>query len=244
MLDETGHSVFRLRAGDDSAVERWRDAPCAQLVTAGRFDGLDFPDDVCRLVIIPSVPAASSEFERFTVAYLGDAAYMRHRVGQRVTQAPRANRTAGDSALYVGLDPAFGGALAESAVRASLGSDVQADVRTALELHGGGWEPVEVAAAEFWRTHRNADTPTEVAPKSRPGRRVAGRRSPRQCHLRGRGHDAPLVGRPRRSVTARRQGGGGPRSSRGARAQRLLVLRADEHDSRILPADRGAPSHR
>ena len=94
LLGEEGKTVFRLRSGDDAPFERWRNTPQAHLVTAGRFDGLDLPDDTCRLVVRPSVPAASTEFERFAVAYLGDASYMRHRVGQQVTQAlGRANRT-------------------------------------------------------------------------------------------------------------------------------------------------------
>ena len=175
MLRAEGLPVHRLRAGDDAAVERWRDDPGAHLVTAGRFDGLDFPDDVCRLVVIPSVPAASSEFERFAVAYLGDATYMRHRVGQRVTQAlGRANRTTDDSALYIALDPAFGSVLAESAVRQSLSPDVAGAVRSALELHAGGWERVRDAASEFWRTHRQPIPATTPSTMARPGRRVRG----------------------------------------------------------------------
>jgi hypothetical protein len=31
-------------------------------VTAGRYDGLDLAGDICRLVVISSVPQASSEF--------------------------------------------------------------------------------------------------------------------------------------------------------------------------------------
>ncbi|MFD4253324.1 helicase C-terminal domain-containing protein [Amycolatopsis thermoflava] len=116
-----GHPVYRLRAGDDTAVDDWSRAPQGQLITAGRYDGLDFPGDICKLVIITTVPQASSEFERFVVAYLGDATFMRHRVGQRVTQAlGRANRTATDRSLYLGLDPTFAQILADPAVRASI----------------------------------------------------------------------------------------------------------------------------
>ena len=86
-------------------------------MTAGRYDGLDLAGDLCRLVIIPSVPAASTEFERFVMAYLADATFMRHRVGQRVTQAlGRANRRSADWAMYLGLAPGFGTLLAQSAV--------------------------------------------------------------------------------------------------------------------------------
>lgn len=180
LLREKGRTVFRLRSGDDAPFERWRNTPGAQLVTAGRFDGLDLPDDTCRLVIIPSVPAASTEFERFAVAYLGDASYMRHRVGQRVTQAlGRANRTENDSALYLGLDPGFAATLADSAVRASIGPDVNAAVRLALERHGQGWEPVENAARDFWATHRlpsaTDDEPARSSSGRRPGRTRPGR---------------------------------------------------------------------
>jgi hypothetical protein len=178
-LDNAGLSVFRLRAGDDSPVDAWRRTPNAHLVTAGRFDGLDFPDEVCRLVIVPSVPSASTEFERFVVAYLGDASYMRYRIGQRVTQAlGRANRTSNDSALYVGLDPAFGPTLADAAVQQALGRDVRPVVTEAIQYHGDTWQVVERAAAQFWRTHRNppvAVLEEPVAPaRIRPGRAARG----------------------------------------------------------------------
>jgi len=176
-LTDKGYRVFRLQAGDDSAVEQWQKVPLAHLVTAGRFDGLDFPDDVCRLVIIPSVPAASTEFERFVVAYLGDATYMRYRVGQRVTQAlGRANRTPADAGLYIGLDPAFGSALADPAVHSALGSDVRAAVSEGITLHGGAWKAVRNAASDFWEALDNP--PAVIVPevtasrRLRPGRQV------------------------------------------------------------------------
>jgi hypothetical protein len=178
LLRQDKRTVFRLRAGDDRPFEQWRGSRRAHLVTAGRFDGLDLPDDTCRLVLIPSVPAASSEFERFAVAYLGDASYMRHRVGQRLTQAlGRANRTATDSALYLGLDPSFAATLADSAVRSSIGADVNAAVRDALERHDRGWDPVEEAADHFWKSHRNPSS-DEHGPPTSPGRQRPGRTRP------------------------------------------------------------------
>lgn len=82
-LDRLRLATHRLRPGDDTALDAWRRSSSGHLIAAGRFDGLDFAGDVCRLVVLPSVPAASSEFERFVVAYLGDASFMRHRIGQR-----------------------------------------------------------------------------------------------------------------------------------------------------------------
>lgn len=177
-LNQRGHNVFRLKQGDDGAVERWSTMPFAHLVTAGRFDGLDFPDDVCRLVIVPSVPAASTEFERFVVAYLGDATYMRYRVGQRVTQAlGRANRTPTDAALYLGLDPGFGAALADPSVHAALGQDVRAAVSAGIDLHGRSWQLTKDAAAKFWE-EIDEPSPASTSPvpsstrRVRPGRQL------------------------------------------------------------------------
>lgn len=161
-----GQDVFRLVAGDDTQLERWM-RQRGHLVTAGRFDGLDLKSDVCRLVVLPSIPAASTEFERFVVAYLGDAAFMRHRIGQRVTQAlGRANREPDDWAMYIGLDPGFGTVLADPVVTAYLGEGVRPLVRGALVLHGQGWEPVTAAAESFWT---GAEVPAPPVGR-RPGR--------------------------------------------------------------------------
>ena len=169
--------MHRLRKGDDPAFERWKATPGADLVTAGRFDGLDMPGDVCRLVILPSVPAGFSEFERFAVAYLGDASYMRHRIGQRITQAlGRANRTSDDTALYLGLDPAFAATLADTAVSSSIDADLSNVVRRALESHGSGWPPAASLAQGFWVSWLTG-TPAPARPKgggrTRPGRAAA-----------------------------------------------------------------------
>lgn len=175
-----GQLVYRLRAGDDTAVEGWSRAPQGHLITAGRYDGLDFAGDICRLVIITTVPQASSEFERFVVAYLGDAAFMRHRVGQRVTQAlGRANRTSTDRSLYLGLDPTFAQILADPAVRASIPEGTQPVVRAALELYDQGSVAATSACHAFWHAapRPNPAEPVEEAEprrRSRPGRSTGG----------------------------------------------------------------------
>jgi hypothetical protein len=180
ILGVVGHPVYRLRAGDDTAVDGWSRSHRGQLITAGRYDGLDFPSDVCKLVIITTVPQASSEFERFVVAYLGDATFMRHRVGQRVTQAlGRANRTATDRSLYLGLDPTFAQILADPTVRASIPEGTQPIVRAALELYDQGPLATPNACRAFWQAGQQSGTaaPVErIAPRRRPrpGRSTSG----------------------------------------------------------------------
>ncbi len=164
---------YRLRGGgDDGALERWAASSQGHLVTAGRYDGLDFAGDQCRLVVLPSVPAASTEFERFVMAYLGDATFMRHRVGQRVTQAlGRANRREEDWAMYLGLAPGFGTLLAQSGVQAAIPADVRPTIDAALRRLDGGWEAAEGDAASFW-TNRSSSTeaPVRSGGRVRPGR--------------------------------------------------------------------------
>ena len=140
-LIKHGERVFRLQAGSDDNFGAWSSASRGQLVTAGRYDGLDLAGDICQLVIIPTVPRASSEFERFVVAYLGDASFMRHRIGQRITQAlGRANRSPDDRALYLGLDPSFAQVLADSTVRRFIDGDAELTVKRALQLHEQGMD--------------------------------------------------------------------------------------------------------
>ena len=171
--------VFRLRPGDDTALDRWKGSAVGHLVAAGRFDGLDFAKGLCRLVVLPSVPAASSEFERFVVAYLGDATFMRHRVGQRVTQAlGRANRNPTDRSLYFGLDPNFGGALAQSDVFAALDPNVSRVVRQSLALQSQGQEATTAAVMAFWDGKDEQDEP---APRRRPGRAAGPPAGPRHA---------------------------------------------------------------
>jgi hypothetical protein len=182
LLTAAGQSVFRLRPGDDDMVDTWSGVPTGSLVTAGRYDGLDLPGDICKLVIITTVPQASSEFERFVVAYLGDASFMRHRVGQRVTQAlGRANRTASDRSLYLGLDPTFAQVLADPAVRASIPEDTRPTIRDALELYDEGWEATQRACSRFWSAvptiaDSSPGPATRRPARARPGRATGGSR--------------------------------------------------------------------
>ncbi|MGH3874877.1 MAG: DEAD/DEAH box helicase [Pseudonocardiaceae bacterium] len=184
LLISAGQAVFRLRHGDDDTVESWSHVGAGHLVTSGRYDGLDLPGDICKLVIITTVPQASSEFERFVVAYLGDASHMRHRVGQRVTQAlGRANRTATDRSLYLGLDPTFAQILADPAVRVSIPEGSRGVIRVALELYDKGWGATRAACDAFWSAPvpapsvsapAESETSTTRTRKPRPGRAAGG----------------------------------------------------------------------
>ena len=173
MLTDGSYNVFRLQAGDDDMINAWRFAPRGHLVTAGRYDGFDLAGDICRVVIIPTVPRASTEFERFVVAYLGDAGFMRHRIGQRITQAiGRANRAPDDQALYLGLDPSFAQILADPSVRRLVTGQADTTVRDALALHELGMEQATQACMAFWQGTSIHEAVGTSSRKQRPGRSV------------------------------------------------------------------------
>ncbi|NYH92949.1 DEAD/DEAH box helicase family protein [Actinopolymorpha rutila] len=180
-LTANGERAYRLRPGDDSMVDTWSRAANGHLITAGRYDGLDLAGDLCKLVVITTVPQASSEFERFVVAYLGDASFMRHRVGQRITQAlGRANREPADRSLYLGLDPSFAQMLADPAVRKSIPPSTEPTIRGALETYDQGWEGTLRACEAFWRSVTQIQTSAETSTsatarrRARPGRNISG----------------------------------------------------------------------
>lgn len=177
-LAAAGLTVFRLKPSDDSMFDSWTQAPSGHLIAAGRYDGLDLAGDLCKLVVITSVPQASSEFERFVVAYLGDASFMRHRVGQRLTQAlGRANREPSDRSMYLGLDPLFARVLADPVVRQSVPAGTQDTIKGALAVHDTGWDGTRATCDAFWGATPPTPSPTGTvtAPRRRrPGRRASG----------------------------------------------------------------------
>lgn len=125
--------VFRLSA-DNGADERFSAAASGHLVTAGRYDGMDFPEDACRIEVLPEHPIATSDLEEFITAYLRDAPYAEARSAQRVAQAlGRCNRTPADRAVYVLPDPEFISRFSKRRVVSSLPDEVRSDVLRGLD---------------------------------------------------------------------------------------------------------------
>lgn len=74
----------------------------AVLLLAGRYDGLDLPDETCRLLIVSGLPAGINLQERFLYERLGAAALLRDRIRTRLTQAMgRCTRNSNDYATVI-----------------------------------------------------------------------------------------------------------------------------------------------
>lgn len=74
----------------------------AVAVVANRYDGIDFPHDECRLLIVEGVPRATNLQERFIISKMGAVALLNDRILTRIQQAfGRCTRAATDYAAVV-----------------------------------------------------------------------------------------------------------------------------------------------
>jgi hypothetical protein len=102
-----GHPTWLLSALGDE-IDDFKAATQGHLFVAGRFDGMDFKADECRIVVVTTLPRAIDLQEEFISAYLRDASFMRRRLNQRIVQAlGRCNRADDDYGVYVLADRRF-----------------------------------------------------------------------------------------------------------------------------------------
>lgn len=142
-------TVLRL-VDDNGAAETFAASDTGQLICAGRYDGMDFPDDACRLEILPEAPVATTDLEEFVTAYLRDAQFARARFAQRVAQAlGRCNRSADDRAVYLLWNARFVSELGTRAGLAQLPDDLRRDIYAAVRRGSSDIDQLLGDAASF-----------------------------------------------------------------------------------------------
>lgn len=115
-----------------SEIDDFKSAATGHLFVAGRFDGMDFKADECRLVILATLPRSIDLQEEFYSAYLRDAGFMLRRLNQRIIQAlGRCNRAEDDYALYLLADPRFSVHFGRESQRAGLPTNIIAEIDSA-----------------------------------------------------------------------------------------------------------------
>jgi len=99
-LEGSGLKVFT--AGDiEDGLEDYAATPAAALVLS-RYDGIDLPDDDCRLLVLAGKPAGANLQERFLMSRVAAAPLLRDRVLTRFTQGVgRCTRSDQDYAAVV-----------------------------------------------------------------------------------------------------------------------------------------------
>lgn len=102
-----GHPTWLLTPLGDE-IDQFKSSLNGHLFVAGRFDGMDFQTQECRLVVLTTLPRAINAQEEFISAYLRDSGFMLRRLNQRIVQAlGRCNRSDDDFGVYVLADRRF-----------------------------------------------------------------------------------------------------------------------------------------
>lgn len=119
--------------GDE--IDQFRAARAGHLFVGGRFDGMDFEGDECRIVVVTTLPRAINLQEEFISSYLRDSGFMRRRLNQRIVQAlGRCNRAENDYAVYFLADQRFATHFAREMNRAGIPRNMRAEIDLAQEL--------------------------------------------------------------------------------------------------------------
>jgi DEAD/DEAH box helicase len=104
------------------------------LTLANRYDGIDLPDQSCRLVILTRLPAGGSLQERFLHESIGAIGVLQERIRARIAQgAGRATRNSSDFAVVLLLGHDFTSFCARADVRASMHPELQAEMSFGLD---------------------------------------------------------------------------------------------------------------
>lgn len=129
-----GHQTWLLSSLGDE-IEQFKSAKSGHLFVAGRFDGMDFQGDECRLVVLATLPRAINIQEEFLCAYLRDAGFMKKRLNQRIIQAlGRCNRSADDYAVYILADKRFATHFGRDSYRQGIPKNIISEVDMAEEM--------------------------------------------------------------------------------------------------------------
>lgn len=117
------------------AVEQLKARKLKFVVFAQRYDGIDLPDDACRVLVIDGVPYGSGAVDRLDSANPGLPGGVRNRTLNRIEQGMgRAVRSNADYAVCVLAGPELASFITRREVQDRMSPDVRIQLRLAKEL--------------------------------------------------------------------------------------------------------------
>jgi Type III restriction enzyme, res subunit/Helicase C-terminal domain len=141
--EKLGFATFDAREIEQSK-EPFISVEEAVAVIANRYDGIDFPDEDCRLLIVEALPRATNLQERFFIARMGALALYNDRILTRIVQAfGRCTRSATDFAAIVIRGEELNTYLMTKERRDFLHPELQAELQFGIE------QSKDISAAEF-----------------------------------------------------------------------------------------------
>jgi hypothetical protein len=136
-------------------------APHAIAVMANRYDGIDFPDDQCRLLVMEGLPGATNLQERFLLSRMGARILLLDRIRTRVVQAVgRCTRSTTDYSAVLVLGEDLLTYLSKQENQDFLHPELQAEITFGLEQSRSATDIIEnlslfYGRGEEWRAAEN-----------------------------------------------------------------------------------------
>lgn len=133
----------------------------AVAIMANRYDGIDFPDDQCRLLIMNGLPGATNLQERFLLSRMGARLLLLDRIRTRVVQAVgRCTRSTTDYSAVLAFGEDLLTYLSKRENRDFLHPELQAEITFGLEQSRTADDMIEnlnlfYARGEEWRAADN-----------------------------------------------------------------------------------------
>lgn len=143
------------------SLEPFTSEPNAVLGLANRYDGIDLPDDDCRLIVLAELPVGADPQERFYTTLLGAKRVLQERTRTRFAQGSgRATRNATDRAVVVVLGRRLISFAADREAQQGTHPEIRAELDVGLR-NSGRRDAADVATAvrQFlaldpeWNTH-------------------------------------------------------------------------------------------
>jgi hypothetical protein len=128
-------TVPTIRTGDaERDLATFMGAQRGAVLLANRYDGIDLPDDDCRLVVLSGLPAATHLQERFLHDTLGARRVLAERIRTRIVQgAGRCTRNVQDYAAVVVRGARLTDFCAREEVLRAMHPELQAELRFGLD---------------------------------------------------------------------------------------------------------------
>lgn len=133
------------------------DAEKAVAILANRYDGIDFPDDQCRLLVMRGLPSAANLQERFLGSRMSAGLLLADRVRTRFVQAVgRCTRSATDYSAVILLGEDLHTYISKRETRDALHPELQAELTFGMEQSGSSQDMLDnlrlfYARGEEWR---------------------------------------------------------------------------------------------
>src|SRR6266540_749157 len=128
-------TIPQIRSGDaERDLATFMEAKRGAVLLANRYDGIDLPDDFCRLVVLTGLPAATHLQERFLHDTLGARRVLAERIRTRVVQgAGRCTRNAQDYAAVIVRGSRLSDFCARDETLRAMHPELQAEFRFGLD---------------------------------------------------------------------------------------------------------------